>query len=86
MLRLLAPPQTRISNAAKRLPTYPSDIKLATDLVDEWGRGFVAETDYLYEAADTRALREAMERRGLGAVTSPAVVDELSTRRVLLTE
>ena len=86
VLRLLAPLQTRISNAAKKLPTYPEDIRLATDLVDEWGRGFVAETDYMYEAANTLAFREAMVRRGLGAVTSPSVVEELSTGRVLVTE
>lgn len=55
LLRLLAPLQTRISNAVNKVPTYPEDITLATALVDEWGRGFVAETDYLYEAANTRA-------------------------------
>ena len=86
LLRLLAPIQTRISNAVNKVETYPEDIKLATDLVDEWGRGFVAETDYLYEAANTRAFSEAMERRGLGAVTAPTVVPELSTRKVLVTE
>ena len=46
---LLAPVQTRASNLANKLPTYPEDIRLATELVDEWGRGFVAETDYRYE-------------------------------------
>ncbi|KAL1530023.1 hypothetical protein AB1Y20_000948 [Prymnesium parvum] len=86
LLRLLAPLQTRVSNFINRVPTYPADLRLAQELVDEWGRGFVAETDYLYEAANTRAFREAMERRGLGAVTSPAVVEELSTPRVLVTE
>ena len=40
--------QTRVSNLVKKLPTYPEDIRLATELVDEWGRGFVAETDYRY--------------------------------------
>ena len=49
------------------------------ELVDEWGRGFVAETDYRYEAANTAAFSEAMGRRGLGAVTAPTVVGELST-------
>ena len=68
------------------MPTYPEDLKLATDLVDEWGRGFVAETDYLYEAANTVEFSRAMERRGLGAVTAPTVVPELSTTRVLVTE
>ena len=45
----LAPVQTRVSNLVNKLPTYPEDIRLATELVDEWGRGFVAETDYRYE-------------------------------------
>ena len=45
---LLAPVQTRVSNLVNKLPTYPEDIRLATELVDEWGRGFVAETDYRY--------------------------------------
>ena len=86
LLRLLTPLQTRVSNAAKNIPTYADDIKLATDLVDEWGRGFVAETDYKYEAENTKAFAEAMKRRGLGAVTSPTVVDEYSTKCVLVTE
>ena len=54
--------------------------------MDEWGRGFVAETDYRYEAANTEAFSAAMERRGLGAVTSPSVVRELSTSCLLTTE
>ena len=44
----LSPVQTRVSNLVNKLPTYPEDIRLATELVDEWGRGFVAETDYRY--------------------------------------
>ena len=86
LLRLLTPLQTRINNAVNKLPTYDEDIKLAKDLVDEWGRGFVAETDYKYEAANTKAFSEAMDRRCLGAVCSPTVVDELSSRKVLVTE
>ena len=65
VLRLLAPLQTRVSNAINKQPTYEEDIVLAKRLVDEWG-GFVAETDYRYEAANTVAFSEAMERRGLG--------------------
>ena len=34
--RPLTPLQTRVSNAARGVPTYPDDIQLATDLVDEW--------------------------------------------------
>jgi len=86
VLRILTPLQTRLSNLINRVPTYPEDIDLARELVDEWGRGFVAETDYRYEAANTAAFSEAMKRRGLGAVTSPTVVGELSTNCVLVTE
>jgi len=86
VLRILTPLQTRVSNLINRVPTYPEDIRLARELVDEWGRGFVAETDYRYEAANTAAFSEAMHRRGLGAVTSPTVVGELSTNCVLTTE
>ena len=87
----LTPPPTlpvasRVSNAVNKIPTYPEDIDLAEALVDEWGRGFVAETDYLFEAANTKGFVEAMARRGLNAVTSPTVVDDLSSRRVLVTE
>ena len=86
LLRLLTPLQTRISNAVNKVKTYPDDIALARKLVDEWGRGFVAETDYRFEAANTAAFAAAMQRRGLGAVTSPTVVGELSTGCVLVTE
>ena len=86
LLRLLTPLQTRISNFVNKVPTFPEDIQLAEALVDEWGRGFVAETDYLYEAANTKEFSAAMRRRNLGAVTSPTVVDEFSTSCVLVTE
>ena len=86
LLRILTPLQTRISNMARRQPTEASEIELARNLVDEWGRGFVAEADYLHEATNTKQFSAAMATRGLSAVCSPAVVDELSTSRVLVTE
>eukprot|EP00746_Dinoflagellata_sp_MGD_P029031 gnl/MRDRNA2_/MRDRNA2_168700_c0_seq1.p1 gnl/MRDRNA2_/MRDRNA2_168700_c0~~gnl/MRDRNA2_/MRDRNA2_168700_c0_seq1.p1 ORF type:complete len:946 (+),score=191.60 gnl/MRDRNA2_/MRDRNA2_168700_c0_seq1:80-2917(+) len=86
LLRLLAPIQTRVSNFINKQKTYPEDIKLGQELVDEWGRGFVQEADYLCESANSKRFAEAMKRRGLGAVTSPSVVDELTTRKVLVTE
>jgi aarF domain-containing kinase len=60
----------------------PVDLRL----VDEWGRGFLNECDYLAEADNTMNFIAAMEARGLDAVTSPAVVRELSTSCVLVTE
>lgn len=86
LMRKLTPLQTRISNFINKQKTYPDDIKLGQELVDEWGRGFVAEADYLCEAENSKRFREAMVRRGLGAVMSPEIVDELSTRKVLVTE
>jgi len=86
VLRLLAPWQVRVSNALSGQKTFPEDIKLARALVDEWGRGFVAETDYIYEAQNTETFVKAMQNRGLDAVTAPIVVRNLSTRKVLVTE
>ena len=46
MLRLITPIQTYLQNAINGLKTEQADIDVALQLVDEWGRGFVAETDY----------------------------------------
>ena len=55
--------------------TQPEDIAVALQLVDEWGRGFVAETDYLYEADNTESFAEARARpRRGGAMHSSACV------------
>lgn len=86
LLRLLAPIQTRISNAINKVPTSPADIEVALALVDEWGRGFVNEVDYKAEARNTEKFSAAMNGRGLGAVVAPRVVQELSTSNVLVTE
>lgn len=86
ILRLLAPLQVRVSNLFGGRKTYPKDIELATALVDEWGRGFVAETDYIFEAQNTETFVKAMQNRGLDAVTAPTVVRALSSRKVLVTE
>mmetsp|Transcript_17047 Transcript_17047/g.31996 ORF Transcript_17047/g.31996 Transcript_17047/m.31996 type:complete len:944 (+) Transcript_17047:63-2894(+) len=85
ILRLLVPIQTRAQNFINKLKTYPEDIRLATELVDEWGRGFVAESDYRYEAANTQEFSEAMVRRSLGAVTAPEIINEFCTNKVLVT-
>lgn len=86
LLRLLAPVQTVVSSLANGRKVFAEDMDLARTLVDEWGRGFVAETDYIHEALNTEQFVDAMRRRGLGAVTAPSVVRELSTRKVLITE
>ncbi|KAL3908436.1 MAG: hypothetical protein SGARI_003062, partial [Bacillariaceae sp.] len=53
ILRLLTPIQTTLQNAANGVETSQEDIDLSIALVDEWGRGFVAETDYRLEAENT---------------------------------
>lgn len=57
-------------------------------LVDEWGRRFVAELDYVSEADNGERFARAMAaRRDLaGVVTTAAVRRDATTRRVLTTE
>lgn len=86
LLRLLTPVQVKVQNFVNKLETSQSDIDVALSLVDEWGRGFVAEVDYRTEAINTKQFSAAMKRRGLDAVTAPAVIDELSDKRVITTE
>lgn len=86
ILRLLTPLQVRISNAVNKISTSQQDIDLAISLVDEWGRGFVAEIDYQLEATNTRIFSEAMTKRGLVSVIAPRVIDQLTRSRVLVTE
>ncbi|KAL9190467.1 hypothetical protein ACHAXT_007678 [Thalassiosira profunda] len=86
VLRLLTPIQTTLQNAANGRSTDEKDIETGIALVDEWGRGFVAETDYRLEAKNTLDFEAAMEKRGLDAVCAPAVVKELTRDKVLVTE
>ncbi len=86
VLRLLTPLQVRISNAVNKVKTEKEDIDTALALVDEWGRGFVNEVDYVAEATNTQEFSEAMKARGLGAVISPRVVTDLLRENVLVTE
>jgi len=86
VLRLATPIQTRLSNAINGLQTAPEDIEVALQLVDEWGRGFVAETDYRLEAKNTVDFSKFMQKRGLDAVCAPTVVTDLVRDRVLVTE
>ena len=86
VLRLLTPLQTRLQNAINGRPTEIGDIEQGISLVDEWGRGFVAETDYRLEAENTVQFEMAMRRRGLDAVCAPNVVLDLVRDKVLVTE
>jgi hypothetical protein len=86
VLRLLTPVQTRLQNAINGRQTEPGDVEQGVSLVDEWGRGFVAETDYRLEARNTVQFEAAMRNRGLDAVCAPAVVDGLVRDKVLVTE
>jgi len=86
ILRLLTPIQTKLQNAVNGVDTSQEDIELAIRLVDEWGRGFVAETDYRLEAKNTKDFQIAMDKRNLDAVCAPTVVDELVRDKVLVTE
>jgi predicted unusual protein kinase regulating ubiquinone biosynthesis (AarF/ABC1/UbiB family) len=86
VLRILTPIQTKLQNAINGVKTTQDDIDTALLLVDEWGRGFVAETDYRLEAQNTIAFESAMRKRGLDAVTAPQVVEELVRDTVLCTE
>merc|ERR1740139_1387745 len=86
VLRLLTPVQTVLQNAVNGIETSQEDIDTALTLVDEWGRGFVAETDYRLEAENTARFEFAMRQRGLDAVCAPAVVEGLVRDKVLVTE
>lgn len=86
ILRLLSPIQTILQNAVNGIKTDQKDIDVAIQLVDQWGRGFVAETDYGLEAANTINFEAAMRSKGLDAVCAPIVVDELVRDKVLVTE
>jgi predicted unusual protein kinase regulating ubiquinone biosynthesis (AarF/ABC1/UbiB family) len=85
-LRLLTPIQTTLQNLANGQETVQEDIDQGIALVDEWGRGFVAETDYRLEAENTIQFEAAMRKRNLDAVCAPKVVDELVRDKVLVTE
>lgn len=86
LLRLLSPIQTVLQNTVNGRSTDQQDIDTAIALVDEWGRGFVAETDYSLEARNTMNFEAAMRKRGLDAVCAPTIVDELTRDKVLVTE
>eukprot|EP00980_Cylindrotheca_fusiformis_P006805 scaffold1426_cov83-Cylindrotheca_fusiformis.AAC.7 len=67
-----------------------STIGLNTDTVgtvDAWGAGFVDELDYIQEAENGKFFTEKIKETSLkDVVFAPAVVDELTTTSVLVTE
>lgn len=71
-------------------PVLKSLFKLNTDTVgtvDAWGKGFVDELDYVQEAKNAKVFSEEIAKTPLkDAVLAPRVVDEFTTRQVLVTE
>ncbi|EJK66355.1 hypothetical protein THAOC_12731 [Thalassiosira oceanica] len=70
-------------------PVWQSLKEINTDLtglVDAWGAGFIDELDYRAEARATTEFSKAMERRGLGSVFAPEVVEKYSSMHVLTTK
>lgn len=85
-MRKIAPLQVFLSNKFNRMKTTPADIEMAHSLVDEWGKGLVAEMDYRLEACNTIGFKDMMKKRDLNAVISPDVVEDLCTPKILVTE
>mmetsp|Transcript_26475 Transcript_26475/g.59718 ORF Transcript_26475/g.59718 Transcript_26475/m.59718 type:complete len:598 (-) Transcript_26475:68-1861(-) len=71
-------------------PVIKRTFNLNTDfvgVVDTWGSGFIDELDYIEEALNAKSFTESIKQTPLsGVVSSPLVVDELTTRKVLTTE
>jgi predicted unusual protein kinase regulating ubiquinone biosynthesis (AarF/ABC1/UbiB family) len=71
-------------------PVIKTLFKLNTDTVgtvDAWGKGFVDELDYLQEAQNAKVfIREIAKTPLKDVVLAPRVIDEYTTRQVLVTE
>jgi predicted unusual protein kinase regulating ubiquinone biosynthesis (AarF/ABC1/UbiB family) len=71
-------------------PVAKRTFNLNTDIsgtVDAWGMGFIDELDYVQEAENGKMFMEKIQKTPLkDVVLSPAVIDEWSTRKVLVTE
>ncbi|EKX49226.1 hypothetical protein GUITHDRAFT_175426 [Guillardia theta CCMP2712] len=63
-----------------------SGVSSVEDIIDEWGLGFVNELDYQLEAESSKRFIQSMRDCGLTNVMAPEVVEELSTRNILITE
>ncbi len=70
-------------------PLYQTLTGTSTDLqalAETWGKGFLAELDYIQEAQSTIRFTQEMQARNLFAVTAPTVVEDYCTNQVLTTE
>merc|ERR1711871_1033616 len=55
-------------------------------LLNEWAIGFYTELDFLNEAANQISIKEDLLKEGVTGVYIPEVVEELTTRRILVSE
>jgi predicted unusual protein kinase regulating ubiquinone biosynthesis (AarF/ABC1/UbiB family) len=67
----------------QKLTSTNSDLQA---LANEWGRGFIAELDYIKEANNTIRFNQGMQRRNMNAVCAPTVLLGYSTEQILTTE
>eukprot|EP01035_Chromulina_nebulosa_P021250 gene21250-27535_t len=71
-------------------PYIKTIFRLESDLVgivDDWGKGFVGELDYLAEANNSRIFMKSIESTPLkDSVFAPEVITSLTTRKVLTTQ
>jgi hypothetical protein len=70
-------------------PLYQKFTGTTSDLqglANEWGRGFIAELDYVKEANNTMRFNQGLRERNLNAVCAPIVLTEYLTEQVLVTE
>ncbi|GKY99585.1 hypothetical protein MPSEU_000912800 [Mayamaea pseudoterrestris] len=70
-------------------PLYQMFTNTASDLqglANEWGRGFIAELDYVREANNTIRFNQGLRERNLLAVCAPTVLTNYVTEQVLVTE
>ena len=68
----------------KKIAGLESDL---VGIVDDWGNGFVDELNYLKEANNAQVFMDSIALTSLkNVVFAPAVIQELSTKKVLVTE
>eukprot|EP00900_Chrysochromulina_parva_P002813 jgi/Chrpa1/12532/Chrysochromulina_OHIO_Genome00021754-RA len=73
-----------LAGLTKRARNMNSDL---VGLVDDWGRGFVDELDYVKEADNTIAFLASLQDTPLkDVVTAPTIVGRLSTSKVIVTQ
>lgn len=71
-------------------PLAKRTFQLNTDTVgtvDAWGKGFVDELDYIQEAENGKYFMQCIQETPLKEVVlAPDIIDDLTTRKVLVTE